>query len=84
MKKYIFIVSVALVGCSTPIKETYTTGINDTTSVKETHFDCIALECKKYSEGSYQVTTECGIVFQSNISYEPNTVLKKFNSPKHK
>lgn len=49
----------------------------------EKHFDCTVESCEKEKD-TYWVTTECGIVFQSNNSYKKNEVLKNFKSPKHK
>jgi hypothetical protein len=66
--------------CKNPIHTYKDTNPIDTT---EKHFDCTVESCEKEKD-IFWVTTECGIVFQSNTTYKKNQVLKNFKSPKHK
>ena len=69
--------------CKNPIHVYKDINPIDTT---EKHFDCTVESCEKEwkEKNIYWVTTECGMVFQSNVSYKNKQILKNFKSPKHK
>lgn len=63
-------------------EEHYTT---DTDYFEEKHFDCTVVSCEYDKDSNlYAITTECGIQFYDNKSYDNGDVLSKFKSPKHK
>jgi len=57
---------------------------SDTLSLQEKHFNCSVVECTKEKDGTYAITTECGILFYTEHSKKVGSVLKGFVSPKHK
>ena len=83
MKKYIYIIAVALASCTAPESLMEASVTKDTVSVTETHFDCIVAECRESKDDAYWVTTECGVVFYSRYDYKTNTIIRIFKSPKH-
>jgi len=73
--------------CKNPIhQETDRLDIEDKDYVdpNEKHFDCYAVECTRENDGTYAITTECGILYYSDKPRKLNEVLKGFHSPKHK
>jgi hypothetical protein len=56
----------------------------DTSFTEEKHFDCTVEECTKEKDGTYAITTECGILFYTEKKKNVGDILKGFKSPKHK